>query len=108
VLFTDREAGDPPCRVVVVKDALERSVATDPSQGATRYDSGPPGRLIVDVGQESDRNFGIVELAPQRSPVARLIVFTENVGTSESPGSNHADQTLPPRPAIAVRLLIRH
>ncbi|TWP37596.1 hypothetical protein [Leekyejoonella antrihumi] len=42
-----------------------------------RVQLGPPGWLILEVGQETDRSVGFVELAPQRVPVGRLIVLTE-------------------------------
>jgi hypothetical protein len=33
----------------------------------TRHDSGPPGRLIIDVGQESDRDAGCIDFTLQAS-----------------------------------------
>lgn len=70
VLAADREARDPPGGTVVVEDSLECAVAADSSQGVTRHDSGPPGRLIIDVGQESDRDAGCIDFTLQGVAVA--------------------------------------
>lgn len=72
-------AGDPPRRIVLVKNALERTIGADPSQSVTRYDPDPPCRLVVHVRKQSDRNVGTVQLASQGLLIARLLVLTQTL-----------------------------
>ncbi len=71
VFKSDCEACHPPSVFVIVEDTAQGSVIQDTRDGVAWYDTGPPGRVVINVCEKSDRDGGGIDLAFSRPNLRR-------------------------------------
>ena len=79
VFAAHHEAGHPPCIGIVVEDPGQCTVFSDSRERGARYDPRPADDVVVEVGQQADRDFGVAHFASKGAPIVGFLMSKKSL-----------------------------